>query len=61
MIRRSTLDTAFAVLAVVIVLVLLLLSGCNGGVYQSSGKPAPAPDEWLQLCRDKPAFPGCAK
>ena len=60
MISRSTLDTVFAVLAVAIVLALLL-AGCGGGVYQSSGKPAPAPDEWLQLCRDKPTFPGCAK
>jgi len=58
MIRRSTLDTTFAVLAVVIVLVLLL-SGCGGGVYQSSGKPAPAPEGFSQLCRDQPEFPSC--
>lgn len=40
-------------------LVIFILSGCGGGVYQSSGNPAPAPDGYVQLCRDMPEYPSC--
>lgn len=42
-----------------LLILTMLLCGCGGGVYQSSGKPAPAPEGWAQLCRDQPTYPGC--
>lgn len=58
MTRRPPL--APVMLLLLILAVLVLLYGCaSGGVYQSSGKPAPAPEGWTQLCRDQPTYPGC--
>lgn len=43
---------------VVLVMALMALVGC-GGIYKSSGKPAQAPDGYVQLCRDMPDYPTC--
>lgn len=46
-----------------LMLPLLLLSSvltaCGGHIYQSSGKPATAPEGYENLCRDMPKFPSC--
>ena len=42
-----------------LIAVLVLLCGCTPRVYKGSGRPAPIPGGFEQLCHDMPEFPSC--